>query len=208
MEPRIVLLLGSFDEETKEVLNVVKNETIKLFSGLDLYCFLLDNLELYASTEGEYGILIEQYSPDSITVFIFDNREKILLHTEDIKLTSDNIALETSEFLKNWCTKMNRVLPQNLIKQTIFMKLDLLFRASKIILLIRHKEETRGGEYIELAYGIREYHDKFYFFAKDGVLLSIMIDEILKKFNVQKRNYIDKKNLIERILDIIKHNLG
>lgn len=103
---------------------------------------------------------------------------------------------------------MDRVLPQNPIKQTTFMKLDLLFRASKIILLIRHKEETRGGEYIELAYGIREYHDKFYFFAKNGVMLSMMVDEILKKFNVQKRNYIDNKNLIEGILDIIKHNLG
>lgn len=39
-------------------------------------------------------------------------------------------------------------------------------------------------------------------------MLSIMVDEILKKFNVQKRNYIDNKNLIDGILDIIKHNLG
>ena len=207
MEPKIILLLGSFDEETKEVLNAVKNDVLKLFSGLDLYCFLLDDLELYASADGGYGVLIERYNRDSITVFLFD-RERKLLHTEDIKLTSDNIELETYEFLESWCNKMDRVLPQNLITHTILMKLELLFRASKIILLIRHKEKTRGGEYIELAYGISKYHDKFYFFAKNDLSLSVMVDEILKKFNVQKRNYIDNKDLIEQIVDIIKHNLG
>lgn len=208
MEPKIVLILGSFDDETKEVLNALKNEIIRLFSGLDLYCFLLDDLELYASTDGEYGVLVELYSLDSITLFLFDNREKILLHTEDIKVIRDNIASETFEFLKNWCNKMGKVSPEGLIRQTFFMKLELLFRASKIILVIRHKEETRGGEYIELAYGIREYRDKFYFFANNGISVSTMVDELLNKFNVQKRSYGDNKDLVKQVLDIIKVEVG
>ncbi len=208
MEPKVVLLLGSFDEETKEVLNALKNEIIRLFSGLDLYCFLLDDLELYASTDGEYGVLVELYSLDSITMFLFDNRAKILLHTEDIKVTRDNIASETFEFLKNWCNKKDKVAPEGLIPQTFFMKLELLFRASKIILVIRRKEETRGGEYIELAYGIREHRDKFYFFAKKDISLSTMVDELLNKFNVQKRGYVDTNDLVKQVLDIIKVDFG
>ncbi len=206
MEPQIILVLGSFDKETKEILNAVKNDVVKIFSGLDVYCFLLDDVELYASRDGEYRILVERYNRDLATVFLFDS-EGTLLHTEDITVATADIALETHQFIKNWCQKMDRVQPDQFIEHGIFLKLELLFKASKTVLVIRHKEETRGGEYIELAYGIGRHPDKFYFFAKNDILLSIMVDEILKRFNVQKRTYVDIENLIQQALDIVRQNV-
>ncbi|MEM2971741.1 MAG: hypothetical protein QW270_04890 [Candidatus Bathyarchaeia archaeon] len=45
----IILLLGSYDSETKLQLENLKEEIAKSFSGENVYAFLLDNIEIYYS---------------------------------------------------------------------------------------------------------------------------------------------------------------
>jgi hypothetical protein len=91
-------------------------------------------------------------------------------------------------------------------RQPIFEKFDILMRLAKAAFLIRHKEETRGGEYLELIHALfRGHSKKVWFFKRNGLQLSAMLMEYLDKFKVNMRTYKDEKDLIAAIIRILKY---
>lgn len=55
-------------------------------------------------------------------------------------------------------------------------------RVARLIFLIRDREETRGGEYVELMHALfREHSNKVWFFKREGIQLSAMLMEYLDK---------------------------
>ena len=66
----IVLLLGSYDETTKNALNDIKEEIAKTFEG-KVFAFLLDNLEIYITDQ--FQVLAEIENAQQITLYFFEN---------------------------------------------------------------------------------------------------------------------------------------
>jgi hypothetical protein len=75
---------------------------------------------------------------------------------EDLKLEKEDLDKAVYDYLKKKhnITKFNRL--------PIFDKLDNLMRIADVIFLLRDKEETRGGEYLELMHALfRGHAEKF-----------------------------------------------
>jgi hypothetical protein len=194
----IILLLGSYDPETKSHLESIKEEIAKVFSGESVYAFLLDSVEIYYSDIVE--VLTELLDKDKATLFIFKDGKLVDVTDIDVRNGLDETVYS---FLK----EKYRV--KEISKRPVLEKYDILMRLAKVILLIRHKEETRGGEYMELMHALsRGYSEKVWFFKKNGLRLSSMLMEYLDKFKVTMRTYSDRKSLTSAIIRILKYCLS
>jgi len=67
----VVLLLGSYDPQTKELLYKLKEEVVKAYAGTKdrVYAFLLEELEMY-SFEGGGTLILERTHEEKATAYI------------------------------------------------------------------------------------------------------------------------------------------
>jgi len=160
-----------------------------------VYTFLLDNVEIYYSEIVQ--VLAELSNEDKATFFIFQDSQLIDVYDVNLKNGLDETVYN---FLKE------KYGVQRVNKQPIFEKFNLLMRLAKAIFLIRHKEETRGGEYLELMHALFSGHsEKVWFFKKNGLQLSTMLMEYLDKFRVNMRTYTDEQSLTSATVRILKY---
>ena len=195
--PAIVLLLGSFDPQTKPLLAYAKEEIVKTFSGENVFALMLDKLEIYTADDME--VLAERSAEKIITLFIFQNNE--LIDMVDIKQDQDTDGAVYDYLKQNYAlTKIDKL--------SIFNKLDVLMRDATAIFLLRHKEETRGGEYLELMHALfRGHANKVWFLKRNGIALSAMLMEYLDKYGVKMRIYSEEKDLNDALTRILKYQL-
>ncbi|MEM2995242.1 MAG: hypothetical protein QXI91_04420 [Candidatus Bathyarchaeia archaeon] len=194
----IILLLGSYDSETKLQLENLKEEIAKSFSGEDVYAFLLDNVEIYYSDIVQ--LLAELLNETKATFFIFENDRLVDVYDVDVKNGLDETVYA---FLKEkyGVKKIN--------KPPIFEKFTILMRLAKAIFLIRHKEETRCGEYLELMHALFSGHsEKVWFFKRNGLQLLAMLMEYMDKFKVNMRTYNNGKSLTTAVTRVLKYSLS
>ena len=93
-------------------------------------------------------------------------------------------------------------------KLPIFNKLDVLMRDATVIFLLRHKEETRGGEYLELMHALfRGHAGKIWFLKKNEIELSAMLMEYLDKYAVKMRTYRQEKDLKDNLIRILRYQI-
>ncbi len=194
----IALLLGSYDPQTKQYLEKVKEEIVKYFSGENVYALLLERLEIY---ETDIGLaLTERIADDRMSVFLF--QENQILDIDEIKLQGKNFDANLYSYLKQ------KYEAQMITKHTIFDKLDILMHSANAIFLLRQKEETRGGEYLELMHALfRGHSNKILFFKKEGIELSAMLMEYLDKHKVVMRSYKSEQELVDSIIRIVMYRL-
>lgn len=191
----IILLLGSYDPQTRSYLERIKEETVKSFSGENVYTFLLDKVEIYYSDNTQ--VLTELSNEDKATFFIFQDSQLIDVHDVNLKNGLDKTVYS---FLKE------RYGVKRINKQPIFEKFNILMRIAEAVFLIRHQEETRGGEYLELMHALFSGHsEKVWFFKKNGLQLSTMLMEYLDRFKVNMRTYTDEQSLTSAIIRILKY---
>ncbi len=193
----LALLLGSYDPKTKTLMTSLKEEIARSFSAENVYALLLDTVEAYFTNTVE--VMTEQYDEDKATLFIF--QENQLTEVLDIKLEKSLDAAVYDTLKKAYdVTKLDRY--------PVFQKLDFLMRFAKIILMIRHKEETRGGEYLELMHAIfRGHAEKIWFFKRNGLEPSAMLMEYLDKSKIKMRTYKNKQDLAEATIRILNYEL-
>jgi len=193
-----ILLLGSFDPQTKAQLEDIKEEILKTFSGENVYALLLDGVEVYFSDVVE--VLTESSGEDRITLFTFQDNQ--LVDMDDLKLEKADVDKTIYDYLrkKHNITKFNRL--------SVFDKLDVLMRNTKVIFLLRDKEETRGGEYLELMHALfRGHAEKIWFLKKNGIALSAMLMEYLDKYGVKMRTYQRRRDLESAVIRTLKYQL-
>jgi len=194
----IILLLGSYDPKTKACLENVKEEIVKSFSGENVYAFLLDNTETYYSDIVQ--VLVELLNERKATFFIFQSGKLVDVQDVDLKNGMD-------ETVYNYLKEKYGV--EKINKQPIFEKFTVLMRLAEAIFLIRHKEETRGGEYLELMHALfNGYSEKVWFFKKNGLKPSSMLMEYLDKFKVNMRTYSNEEELRSAVVRILKYLLS
>lgn len=196
--PNTILLLGSFDPQTKNQLENLKEEIAKAFSGENVYALMLNTVEVYIADDME--VLTELFGKNNVTIFIFQNNQ--LLDATDVKLQKTGMDKTVYDYLK----KEYKI--THLRRLPIFDKLDVLLRDAKIIFLLRHKEETRGGEYLELMHALfRGHADKIWFLKKNDIELSAMLMEYLDKYGVKMRTCQGEKDLKDIIIRTIKYHI-
>lgn len=193
----LILLLGSYDPQTRFYLESVKEEIAKHFSGENLYALLLDNVEIYYVDT--FQVLAELFNKDMVTLLVFQDSR--LIDTYDVAL-KNGLDETVYGFLKE------KYDVKRITKESIFNKFNSLMRITKSIFLIRDKEETRGGEYVELLHALFQGHSsKVWFLKREGIQLSAMLMEYLDKFKVNIRTYNNQEDLITAIMRILKYEL-
>ena len=68
IEPLVVILLGSYDPETKSLLYRLKEEVTKTYAGSEyrVYAFLLEKLDVY-DLEGNCTLFLEEFEEGIFT---------------------------------------------------------------------------------------------------------------------------------------------
>ena len=193
-----ILLLGSFDPQTKLLLENVKEEVVKSLSGENVFALMLDTLEIYTADDME--ILTELSGEKTITLFIFQNSQ--LIDMNDMKLKEGGVDKTVYDYLKE------KYPIKKVDKLPIFNKLDVLMRDATAIFLLRHKEETRGGEYLELMHALfRGHAGKIWFLKKNEIELSAMLMKYLDKYEVKMRTYHGERDLENTVMRTLKYQL-
>lgn len=177
----------------------MKEEIVKSYSGENLYAFLLDTVETYDTDK--FTILVERLNK-KVTIFVFHQFDSRLIDVEDVKIEKD-LDETVYTFLKNkYDIKKTKKTP-------IFKKFDIMMRISQNIIVLRDKEETRGGEYLELLHAIfQNYSDKIWFFRRDGIQLSAMLMEYLDNFRIKIRSYNSEKNLLSSVMRVLGYEIS
>lgn len=199
-ELTFILLLSSYDPETKNLLDIIKQKIAEKWCGEKVYGIVLDEVELYLTED--YFILVEKWSRESISIYIFYHSGE---HKESYELSISEKTIIDKE-IENLLREKYGIV--NVNKATILDKLKWLTYISKSILVIRDKEETRGGEIAELIYCIMNRHsNKICLFKREGFELSSMLMEFLDMYKVNIRSYRDRNSLIEGILRYLSYRI-
>jgi hypothetical protein len=193
----MVLLLGSYDNKTKPILDSSKEEIERVYAG-EVFTAVLSNLELY-DTEN-FQVLTETNEEKKI-MSIYLISDYGFQEAYDLPLPSED---KRDEYVRNFLKKKYGLL--SAAKEPTAYKLDNLIRAAEVIFLIRHKEETRGGEYVELMYALNKgYAGKIWFFKNEGIILSSMLMEYMDMYKVTMRTYFKLEDLKSGVLRVLEY---
>lgn len=196
-----ILLLASYDPETKSVIGFLKENLLDRFLGekINLHIFVLDNIEIYDTYPDNYVFLKERYSDKNSSLYIFKNRKLL----DMVEMADKNLESVINEI---------EAVPKdiNIIKLPVNDKLVFLASIVSKIFVLRHKEETRGGEYIELALLSQdeELTRRMIFFKRENIEISTMVYEILDDKNINMRTYRECEELAETIERIIRYDIS
>ena len=190
----LILLLGSYDSITKKYLIKIRDDIAKNYPG-QVYGFMLENIDLF-SAESSYRIIVEHIPDERCAIFVFKEGE--LVEVYDIEKTQ-KIEKSVYDLMKE------RYNASYIKKETVLTTINDLMQVAKRIFIIRDKEETRCGEYLELAHALMiKQSEKIYLFRQKDIELSQMLYEYLESFRVITRTYSDYCELRTIILRIIR----
>lgn len=200
VETLLILLLGSYDSETKSVLYSIKDEVAKLstlYDDFNLIPLLLADIEVYELVSSIYSLAIVERFKSKYTIMIFSKRGE-LVNVEDITASNLNIV---EKYIKS------KDDVRAMRKLGILEKFKFLAKKSDLVFVLRHKELTRCGEYIELAYLILQglYSFKVTFLVKDEVPISTMLKELIRLVRLYYERYQNIEELLYIIRDIINN---
>lgn len=191
---KFILILGSFDSETKAIIYRIKERIAEKYIGKKTYSFLLDSIEIYYSN-GLF-FLTETYD-DRVSIITFQNGDIDDIFECKLNGDLDDVVMD---FVNN------KFGVKSISRRNIMDKFDTLMELAKLIIIIREKDETRGGEYLELAYALNKINpNKIWFFYNNNITLSQMMMEFMDKFGVRMRPY--NNNVLDVILRVIGYNI-
>jgi len=198
--PLIVLILGSYDDETKRVLLAVKEEIAKMstyYSEYVLIPLLLEDIEIYRCEDNTLAI-VERYG-DKYTVMVMDARGE-LVEVNDLPVAT---LEEVEEYLRN---DLGLASPCRL---PILEKMHTLANSSFLIITIRHVELTRCGEYIELAYLLSRGlpPSKIVILVNKNIHVSTMLKELIRAFHAYWEEYSNLEDLLNIVRSIIHYRI-
>ncbi len=194
----IVLLLGSYDPDTKDLMNAVKLKVAEKFGGENTYIVLLDELDIFIADQG--FALAEHLRENEAEVLVFTHAgnpvEQFTVQFKDVNVLKEKVCSKILQLLEARKCKMCEVLE----------KLKVAMDIASAIIVIRDREETHGGEIAELMYGVLAgFKDKICLFKKEGIYVSNMLMEFLDYFNVNIRTYRFRKDLPKEVLRYISY---
>lgn len=200
-----ILLLGSYDKETKPILRNLRKALNERFSRYICTTVLLENIDIHKSlTEGVDIHLFLEKEDSQITMTILRNGNQII----------ERLDIDESEF-SSTIGKDSK-----LIDYTQFRKLNELEKVmllndwADVVYLIKHNELTRGGELVELTYILFTNPSKkninslkYNIFFQSDIMISTMLKEIVGIFKIDTISYtnypIMENHVIQTTMDHI-----
>lgn len=192
--PLFVLILGSYDSNTRQILYALREEIAKIASvieGIDIIALLLAKVKVFEiNTKTRQFTVMAELNEESATLYIFEQCELI----DVIQIKTDSIESRIKDIINE---KWNENV-EFFLEKTILNKLDLFLSVPSFVIVVRHEELTRGGEYIELTYLLLRGIDpkSIFFFKKDNIKLSEMCFELLDAYKVAIRPYRSIEDLL------------
>ncbi len=194
----IILLLGSYDEETKRVLNRIKEEIAKIstYHGELIFTLLLEDVEIYRTDTDD--ICVEKFNGKATFIIFHKN-------SLNVKNVLDFDAKDEEDIAKI----LRKLGYKSFIRIPILEKLKVLALVASLIFVIRHMELTRCGEYIELAFLLGEGLDRHsvYMLVNKDVKISAMLKELIDYTEIHFREYEDEVDLLETVRRILYYKV-
>jgi len=190
--------LGSYDPDTKKLLYEIRNFIAKSFVE-DVYALILEELEVYKGEEN-YFFMVEKGREPMLYAFrlygLFDVRPLKITNPNEL----DNIVRNIVN--KNYNTDITGRLP-------IIEKLEALAKSSELVLVIRDKQYSRCGEYIELTFLLEKGVDprNVVFIVNKDIELSTMVKELLDYYWFVLRIYSSKDDLMDLIYRLVYYGV-
>lgn len=174
--------------------------------------FLLSNLELYVGeitsrdeTERRKVIIISEFFEEEKRVGIYIVNEGSVLYGIDEEY---NPSISREEFVRDLLE--NEFVVDDFFKPPVLTELEHISKMTTLTYVVRDRELTRGGEYIELVYLLdNAFLDprRTFFLKREGFNLSSMAWEILDIHNVQFRSYNKEQDLHDEAIRVFSHYL-
>lgn len=194
-----ILILGSYDQATKDILHRLRMDLNKQFERYSCFTVLLENIEVHQSRAKSHDlfILIETENQYSGTVTIVQESSILdtltFLDETELKgiLSDDAGVIDMKAFRK--------------LKE--FEKLMLLAQWADVIYLIKENELTRGGELVEVTYLLTLgnisylFTQNMEFFVHQGTTISTMLKELIEFRNIRTFSYDTYDNLIQNLIE-------
>jgi len=194
----IILLLGSYDVETKKVLENIKEEIAKMsiYYGENIFTLLLEDVEIYKTDED--WICVEKFD-GKVTFIIFERDSIKVKDVVDFKAKNEK---DIVKILKELGYK-------SFVKIPILEKLKVLATVSSLVFVIRHRELTRCGEYIELVFLLSRNLDPriVYMLVNREVEISAMLKELIDYIEINFRVYESEGDLLETVRRILYYKI-
>jgi sirohydrochlorin ferrochelatase len=201
-----ILLLGSYDSETRRILYKVKDEINKLSIYYDEYLLiplLLENVEVYRVVkEDRVGLAILERYAESLWSLMIAIEGKIEVY-DDVEGGSLEEVEEVIE--KTYGLRWTRL---RLLEK--FRYLANVVAGSGLVIVIRHVELARCGELIELTFLLREGvpADVIRVLVNEEINVSSMLLELLRMYRIYWERYGDEEELLRIIRGIIQYFIG
>ncbi len=201
-----ILLLGSYDSETRRILYKVKDEINKLSTYYDEYLLiplLLENVEVYRVVkEDRVGLAILERYAENLWSLMIAIEGKIEVY-DDVEGGSLEEVEEVIE--KTYGLRWTRL---QLLEK--FRYLASMVAGSGLIIVIRHVELARCGELIELTFLLREGVpvDVIRVLVNEEINVSSMLLELLRMYRIYWERYGDEGELLRIIRGIIQYFIG
>ena len=205
IEPRTIwiLLLGSYDSETKRILYKVKDEINKLSTYYDEYLLiplLLENVEVYRIVkEDRVGLaILERYA---------ENLWSLMIAMEGEIEVYDDVGGGSLEEVEEVIEKTYGLRWTRLQLLEKFRYLASMVAGGGLIIVIRHVELARCGELIELAFLLREGvpTDAIRVLVNQEINVSSMLLELLRMYRIYWERYRDEEELLRITRSIIQY---
>ena len=193
--PRILLLLGSFDPVTKQLLYRIREHVAKRVPG-DIYALILDELELFEARDpsGKHVSIALELGDEPAAMVVKDG------------VLQDYIPLSPPGDVERLVAQLEQHGYTVIRKLRVLEKLENLARSSDAIILVRHREETRCGEYIELTFlldrGLEKDRQRIYMLWRSGLPLSGMLKELIIEYGFTSMDYGDEHQLLWLVEEI------
>jgi len=191
-----ILLLGSYDEETKIILHRIRVDINNKFQRYSSFTLLLENIDVFIALEPgshDFSILMENEAEFKGTVSIIRQGVKIIETINfNNKIEYDNTIGENSKTID--FTKFRK------LKE--FEKLSFLANWADIVFLVKHRELTRGGELVEATYLLLRNDVSFFdpqkleFFYQKDVITSSMLKELFEIRKIRAFPYENYDSLL------------
>ncbi|MEM0133649.1 MAG: hypothetical protein QXU18_00260 [Thermoplasmatales archaeon] len=208
-----VLLLGSYDDETKDSMYELQECIARSFLSREDECYALIMERLGAYLMGDFIILTEQYLEKYTTLYVLDLQNK-LLDVDSIETPQD-----IQYFIHNYLAEKKMVDPElsiekvpNIVSRGVYPSLfSMLVSIADIFIIVRLREETRGGEYIEICYLVWRIPNmvsihgepRIFLFRKEGITLTTMLDIVAEDNKIVVKEFFNNTDLCIKVVNIV-----
>lgn len=203
-----ILLLGSYDDETKDIMYQLRTEINEKFQRYSSSVILLENIDIYIPLEPglhNYTLFFENETNGGVMTIITDKTTPI----EKVSFAN------SEEFANSLGATGNAINFNQFRKLSELEKLSFLNEWSDLVYVLKNLELTRGGELVELTYLLLNSFGKtmadprkFEFFYKKEIPISTMIQEIITNNKISPKSYTTYDELKKHTFEITKNHIS